>query len=291
MFAPAIAMLISLIGQAPPPAPTPAVNNLKGDVIAGPSVVAVDFAALDELAGVIAAEGPENVARSPSYVALLQAGRLFKLPGPSRIEIHSMGVCPNYRDEGGRPIPVYLGRLLEGPRQGQSIALFPTQLASGQGKASGGGDREASGKAPSPREQAEEEARLLARFRTIFRESQIAEARARGRVKAPPGEAREQALADATRAWRAEIVQRFALGSDADLEVIRAHGRATQEAEDQDRQRRVLAKRRAKGQVDQELVEIGRGLSAELTTVLRRSALAQARREAEALDILKPRPR
>ena len=137
MFAPALALLISLIGQAPPPAPTPAVDHLNSDVIAGSAVVAVDFAALDELAGVIAAEGPENVAHSPRYVALLQAGRLFKLPGPSRIEIHAMGVCPNYRDDGGRPIPVYLGRLLEGPRKGQSIALFPTQLALGPGQGLG----------------------------------------------------------------------------------------------------------------------------------------------------------
>ena len=116
------------------------------------------------------------------------------------------------------------------------------------------------------------------------------EARAHGRVKAPPGVTREQALADVTRAWRAEIVLRSALGSDADQEVIRAHGRATQEAEDRDRQRRLLAKRRAKGQVGQELVEIGQGLSAELTTVLRQSPLAHLRREAESLNVLKARP-
>lgn len=294
MLATALAVFV-LIGQAPPPAPTPAVARPNDEVIAGPSVVAVDFATLDELAEVIAAQGPANAARSPRYAALLHAGRLVELPGPSRFAIFQAGVSAKLQDAGGLPIPVYLGRLLEGPRKGQAVAVFSTQLASATGEAPGGGgrggDREAPVKAPGLREQADEEARLLARFRTIFKESQVAEARANGRVKEPPGEARERALAEATRAWRAEIIQRFALGSDADLEMIREHGRAIQEAEDQDRRRRVQAKRKVRGQVDQELVQIGQGLSAELTGVLRQSALAQARREAEAFDVLRPHAR
>ena len=267
-------MVAAQVSGVTPPDPASGSVVVGAEVTIRPSAVAVDRATLDELVSLLIDPKLAADMQEARYEALVRAGRLLELAGPTRAIVHEVAHDGKYGNRTtGVPVDIGTGLILDGPHARRRVVFLAAQVELTPGPVS------IPRHVATPAEQAQAaaaRASASARAARIYREYKTGKNAAKARAGAVDVSVRRQIERRGLDALRSGLLKKYKLASPGELDAIIAWGEALDGTADRRIAENRAGRAEAQARNDAQMEVFDRAIAASLSQVLRDAARADA---------------